>query len=289
MFHEKAKNKLYNSAMITYLLCKVRVEDGEIKELINPNLQTDYGRIKNLLGKTNNIEKLEQLIEFGKIESEVKTRFSIDKIHISENFLSLLYYMGLLTIDKDPETNSSLLRIPNYSVRTMYWEYIRDILININPELSHNEIKYWKSLQGFAIYGKAEEFIKFIQEYYVGRFSNRDYINFDEKYIKAIILTLIFQGHYHLPISEYEVSGGYVDIYLQHRTLNPLVKLDWVWELKYVKEGECDNEKLIEEKKTEARTQLQRYKSSDKFEGRDNVRFLAIVFVGKRNYFVEEV
>jgi hypothetical protein len=92
-----------------------------------------------------------------------------------------------------------------------------------------------------------------------------------------------------LPISEYEVSGGYVDIYLQHRTLNPLVKLDWVWELKYVKEGECDNEKLIKEKKTEARTQLQRYKKSDRFEGRDNVRFFAIVFVGKRNYFVEEI
>jgi hypothetical protein len=289
MFHEKAKNKLYNSAMITYLLCKVRVEDGEIKELINPNLQTDYGRIKNLLGKTNNIEKLEQLIEFGKIPEKVKDRFSIDKIHDGENFLSLLYYMGILTIDRELATNDPLLCIPNYSVRTMYWEYIRDILKGMNPDLSHNEIKLRMALRSLAFNNEPEPFFKFIQEYYVSRFSNRDYQRFDEKYIKAIILTLIFQGNYHLPISEYEVSGGYVDIYLQHRTLNPLVKLDWVWELKYVKEGECDNEKLIEKKKTEARTQLQRYKKSDRFEGRDNVRFFAIVFVGKRNYFVEEI
>jgi hypothetical protein len=44
----------------------------------------------------------------------------------------------------------------------------------------------------FAIYGKAEEFIKFIQKYYVSQFSNCDCQRFDEKYIKAIILTLIF-------------------------------------------------------------------------------------------------
>jgi hypothetical protein len=241
MFHEEAENKLYNSAMILYLLYKINVTKGEIKDLINENLKTDYGRLQNLLNKAGNIEKLENIIEYSKIPAEVKTRFSIETINESENFLSLLYYMGILTIDKDIKTQKQFLAIPNYSIRTMYWEYIRDIIKGMLPGLSHNEIKYWQSLGDFAIDGKAEDFIKFIQEFYVGRFSNRDYCRFDEKHIKSIILTLLFQGNYHLPISEYETSNGYCDIYLQRRNLNPNVKLDWVWELKYVKEGECDN------------------------------------------------
>jgi hypothetical protein len=226
MFHENAEKKLYNSAMILYILYKTNVTEGKIKELINDNLKTDYGRIKNLLNKADNIEKLENIIEYGKIPAEVKSRFSIDKIHDSENFLSLLYYMGILTIDKEVETNDALLSIPNYSIKTMYWEYIREILKSINPQLSHNEIKLRESLRSLVFQEKPEEFIKFIQQFYVSRFSNRDYQRFDEKYIKSIILTLVFQGNYHLPISEYETSGGYVDIYLQHRNLNPLIKLD---------------------------------------------------------------
>ena len=42
------------------------------------------------------------------------------------NFLSLLFYKGLFTID-----NSNLLlpklKIPNYSVKTMFWEYFEKI------------------------------------------------------------------------------------------------------------------------------------------------------------------
>jgi len=46
---------------------------------------------------------------------------------------------------------------------------------------------------------------------------------------------------------------------------------------------------LIETKKTEAITQLQHYKNSTVFSDRTDVRFLAVVFIGKKDYFVEEV
>jgi len=288
-FHENAANKLYNSAMILYFLNQVNITEGEVKYLIDDNLKTDYGRIKNLLGKPESIEKIEEIVEHEQIPSEIVTRFSIDRLHDSENFLSLLYYMGLLTIDKDPETKVPVLRIPNYSTKTMYWEYIRNILKTINPQLSHNEINYYASLKELAIYGNPEEFIKFIQKFYVSILSNRDYRQFDEKYVKAIILTLLFQGNFYLPVSEYETSGGYCDIYLQRRNLNPHVNNDWVWEIKYIKEADANKKTLIENAKTEALTQLQRYKSSNLFKDRTDVKYLAVVFIGKKGYWIEEI
>jgi hypothetical protein len=274
---------------VNYFFLETLDEGEKIERIIDDNLKTDYGRIKMLLNKPENIEKLENIIEFGKIQSKVIPRFSIERIHDLENFLSLLYYMGLLTIEKDNESNNPLLRIPNYSIKTMYWEYVRDILKNQIPELSHNEINYYASLKDLAIYEKPEEFIKFIHQFYVSRFSNRDFQRFDEKYIKAIILTLMFQGGYYLPISELENSGGYSDIYFQRRNLYPLVKTDWVWEIKYVKEEDAGKKSLIAEKKNEAITQLQRYKNSNLFKGRNDVRYLAVVFIGKKKYWTEEL
>ena len=99
----------------------------------------------------------------------------------------------------------------------------------------------------------------------------------------------MFQTNLYLPISEIETSNGYVDMYLQRRSnLYPGIKNDWVWELKYIKTKEADNEKetLIEEKKKEAIAQLQRYKNSNIFKDRMDVRYLAIVFVGKKECFV---
>jgi len=92
-FHVNASNKLYNSAMILYILDKIRVA-GEVEKIIDLNLKTDYGRIIMLLDKPQNIEKLEQIIEHEKIAAEVIERFSIEKIHDSNNFMSLIYYMG---------------------------------------------------------------------------------------------------------------------------------------------------------------------------------------------------
>ena len=289
LFHQTAENKLYNSAMILYFLEKIRISNGILENVIDLNLKTDYGRIQMLLNHSENIEKIEEIIENNTIPAEVVPRFSIERLHDSENFLSLLYYMGMLTININIKTDSPVLQIPNYSVRTMYWEYIRNILKTVNPTLSHNEIKCRRSLEELAFKDNPEDFIKFIQEFYVSRFSNRVYRRFDERYVKAVILTIIFQGNFYLPVSEYETSGGYCDIYLQRRnTLYPKIKTDWVWEIKYIKETDTKKESLIKEK-TDAIEQLKRYKTSNLFKDRTDVRFLSVVFIVKKKYWTEEV
>jgi hypothetical protein len=289
-FHVDAKNKLYNSTMINYFFLELLDGNGKIKYLVDDNLKTDYGRIKMLLNKSGNIEKLEQIIASGKISSDVIKRFSIEKIHEQKNFLSLLYYMGLVTIDKDKETGDALLKIPNYSIKTIYWEYMENIIMEQNPEMSYDPSIIRDGLRAMAFYNDYNKFFKDFQKNFVSQLSNRDLEHFSEKNIKLLLLSILFQTNYYLPISETENSQGYTDIYLKRRDyLYPGIKTDGVWGLKYLRQADAKKTKQIAAKKAEAIAQLQRYKTSNLFKDRTDVRYLMIVFVGKNNCNVEEL
>jgi len=124
LFHEDAAQKLYNSGMILNFLRKVN--DGEMNDFFeNENFKTEFSIIQNLLNNSKNIEKLEKLVEEGTIPSIITTRFSTDENHEPKNFLSLLYYLGLLTIDNS--TPFEALKIPNYSIKTMFENMLKKI------------------------------------------------------------------------------------------------------------------------------------------------------------------
>ena len=290
LFHPDAENKLYNSAMILYLLDKIQNISGKLDNIIDDNLKTDYGRIEQLLNKTENVKNLEYIIEYGKTYAKVVNRFSINKIHEPKNFLSLLYYMGLVTIEKDEETGSAMLAIPNYSVKTMYWEYMENIIAERNPEMivDHNVIM--TGLRAFTFRGEYNQFFEDFHKNFVSKISNRDLENFSEKNVKFLLLSIWFQTGYYIPISEIENSDGYIDIYLQRRDyLYPKITTDWILEIKYIKQSEAKNKRLFASKKKDAITQLQRYKSSNLFKDRTDVRYLAVVFTGKTKFWIEEL
>ena len=48
LFHRNAENKLYNSALMLYLLNQIRITQGKIEDIVDDNLKTDYGRIRPL-------------------------------------------------------------------------------------------------------------------------------------------------------------------------------------------------------------------------------------------------
>jgi hypothetical protein len=43
--------------------------------------------------------------------------------------------MGLVTIDKEEKTGSLSLRIPNYSIKTIYWEYMKNLITERNSKM----------------------------------------------------------------------------------------------------------------------------------------------------------
>ncbi|MDR3001536.1 MAG: PD-(D/E)XK nuclease domain-containing protein, partial [Fibromonadaceae bacterium] len=121
-------------------------------------------------------------------------------------------------------------------------------------------------------------------EKFLKRLSKRDLMNFNEKYIKVMMLSSLFAGKLYLPVSEEEVAEGYTDIYLQKHPAIPDIKFEYVFEIKYVKTDAKDAD--VEAKLAEAKAQLDRYKKDPKFAGREDLKFFAIVFKGKGDYFL---
>ena len=127
--------------MIFYYFNELLSEGNRAKYLIDDNLKIDYGRIRNLINRHDNKERLRELIENNSVGGEVIKQFSVAKIHEDKNFFSLLFYMGLVTIDNSNPLNIGL-KIPNYSIKTMYWEFIESMLTEELKGLSLDGSRY---------------------------------------------------------------------------------------------------------------------------------------------------
>ena len=288
LFHEKAQNKLFNSTMIFNYFHGLTKSGKDFQYLVDDNLKTDYGRIRNLINQHDNKEKLRNLIEHNSVDGDVIKQFSIAKIHEDKNFFSLLFYMGLVTID-NANPQRIALKIPNYSIKTMYWEFVENMLTEELEGLSLDGSKYRNSIYTLAYENDYQPFFEYFSKYIMKYLSNRDLQGTVEKDIKFLLLPIFFTSNYYFPVSELENSEGYTDIYLKRSHLHPTSISEWIFEVKYVSQRNAKKKNLIEAAKTESIAQLQRYKNSNLFKDRTDVRYLAVVFVGKKDYFIEEI
>jgi len=288
MFNKHAKNKLFNSTMILNYLKGLLTSGKDFENFVDKNLKTDYGRIRNFIEKQGNKEKVRELLEKNFITTGIKDQFSMEKIHEEKNFFSLLFYMGLVTIDNSDPVNY-VLKIPNYSIKTIFWEFIENMLTEEIEGLSLDDSRYRDTLYRLAYKDDYQPFFAYFSQYIVKYLSNRDLQDTTEKDMKFLLMPMFFNSHYYFPFSELENSEGYTDIYLKRGHLHPGSVSEWVWELKYIKQSDAKIEELFHEKQTKAIEQLKRYKSSNFFKNKTDVRYLAVVFVGKKNYVIKEV
>jgi len=288
LFNEDAENKLFNSTMILYYFLQLKNNGKKIKYFIDDNLKTDYGRLRNLFNKHDNKQKIRELAENNSIPGSVIKQFSMELIHEDKNFFSLLFYMGLVTIDNSVQFKTAL-KIPNYSVKTMYWAFVERMLTEEIEGISLDDSKYTDPIYSLAYENDYRPFFEYFSKYVVQYLSNRDLINTVEKDIKFLLLPIFFTSNYYFPISEIENSAGYTDIYLKRGNLHPGSLSEWIFEIKYVKQCDAENEKLIKEQQAGAEAQLLRYKNSNLFKDRTDVRYIAAVFVGKKDYYITEV
>ena len=171
----------------------------------------------------------------------------------------------------------------------MYWDFIESMLSEELEGLSLDNSKYLNSIYRLAYEDNYKPFFDYFINYIVKYLSNRDLLNTVEKDMKFLLMPIFFTSNYYFPISELENSEGYTDIYLKRGHLHPTSISEWVWEIKYIKQSDSKNKKLIKATQKKAIEQLQRYKNSNLFKDRTDVRFVAAVFVGKSGYFTEEI
>ena len=54
-------------------------------------------------------------------------QFSFEKQFDAENLVSLMYYLGLLTIEQK-QYSSYIFKIPNFVIQSLYFEYFTELL-----------------------------------------------------------------------------------------------------------------------------------------------------------------
>jgi hypothetical protein len=243
-----------------------------------------------LIRNDKNREQLKTIAQENGIFSDIIAKFPLDGLQENKHFVSLLFYLGLLTVDK-VEEGALRLKIPNYSIRTVYWEYIEQMTLDGNADVMIDLNEQKAALRELAYRGNPEPFIAYVSRNIFSRLSNRDLQDFDEKYIRIMLLNGLFQSKLYVTLTELEVTKGYADIYMRRSHLLPDIPYEWVWEIKYVKKADVAGRKksVLQAKREEAREQLKKYRDSSLFAGRTDVRYLSVIFIGKDRYEMEEL
>ena len=284
---EYEKYKIYNSNMTLYFLDSYQ-EQGQVpEELVDINILSDYGKIEafmNLCQNMNKIELLEEIVAEEPVESELTEKFNAEISFGEKELVSLLFYLGYLTIEQN-EFGMSKFVTPNEVVRTIYSQYFLEYIkrkAGIQGKMKNGEM-----IKEILYEGKIDKAIETLG-IFLTNLSNRDYQRFDEKYIKVIFYAICRMLGAVYVKSELEIGGEYADILIIPREkLNE--RYGVLLEFKYIKQEDYNkNPELLEQKKQEAKAQLERYTKTEELSAIPNLRSYAIVVI-KDKIQVEEL
>ena len=275
MFSIYGKEKIYNSNMCLYFLNEYTQYQEIPEQLIDINIASDYSKLGKMLDlcKGNEREKIiEQTVSGEGIISEITAKFNPAMEFTEKDLVSMLYYLGYLTIEGE-EVGYPKLNIPNKVMKEIYSDYFLRILKDeISVEISEN---YSEIAREIALEGKIDKIVELLQKY-LENLSNRDYIKFDEKYVKLIFYCIAMNLKIFRLKSEMEVERKYPDILLMPKDRNKGYKAVMI-EFKYLKKENADK---LKEKEEEAINQLKEYAEFEEIKAIENLSKYAVVAVG---------
>ncbi len=285
VFAKNSENKLYNSDMVLYFAKDYLENQQPPDNLIDENIASSYAKIKRFveLGDyEQNLAFIRDLLEGKEVNLVLTTRFEPSQRFTADDFKSLFFYMGLVTIERF-ELGIYTVRIPNYVIKELYFEFFKSLLDEAGQyRIDMSEISL--ALMQLAKHGNINPLVDITQRS-LQKLSKRDFIRFDEKYVKLNMLTWLHLGRMYYVKSEYEVEGGYIDIALLPR-INVHPPKHAIIELKYIPK-ERFSEKLLEEKINESKEQLARYTTSEELMQVPDLLKIVVVFKGDECVFAE--
>ncbi len=291
LFSESARVNVFNSDMTLYYLTAYRKYHEPPTDVIDTNISSDYAKLRQLFtlkSKERNYGILQELLNGESPKTAITREFSLAKRFTRQDFLSLLYYLGFLTIKQPGRGPRVVLKTPNYVIKELYFEFFEELLSQ-NVELEIDDIV--EGIEELAFEGKIEGFIRSI-ETMLEKVSFRDFMNFDEKYVKLVMLTYLTLSKIYYVKSEYEVENGYLDILLLQRSG---IQIDYeaMLEVKYIKKKEYDDKtsgkKTLQEKIQAARTQIEQYHQVEELRERPHLKKWILVFSGNTCVYLEEL
>jgi hypothetical protein len=268
---------VYNPTLSLYFIQSLQVHGQYPDDMLDDNLAMDRNKLEYLAERMQGEPVLLEALDDqeGIVIPRLSNRFGLqDLLRIREAhtvMASLLYYLGILTLEGEAGFGETRLRIPNLVVRGLYIERLQDWL---SLESDDREARR-AAARCFCLSGELNPLCDFIETRLFPVLSNRDYRWSNELAIKVIFMLMLFNDRIYMMVSETEIHHGYADLSLIVRPdMRRFKALDLVFEFKYLKLGELglsgeeararSREELVKipsvaAKLTEAKTQALRY------------------------------
>lgn len=282
---------MYNSNMVLYFV-KNYIQRGKVpREMVEDNIRIDYEKLRMLIRKdkefAHDASIIQTLVSEGYVTGELKKGFPAINITNPDNFVSLLYYFGMLTISGTYEGRTKLT-IPNQAVREQIYTYL---LSTYNEaELNFSSYKKNELASALAYDGDWKAYFGYIADCLKRYTSQRDKQKGDF-FVHGFTLAMTAQNRFYRPISEQDTQAGYVNIFLcPLLDIYSDMKHSYIVELKYAKYK--DPESRVEELRLEAIDQANRYADTDTVKravGTTQLHKIVVVYKGMDMPVCEEV
>ena len=282
---------MYNSNMVLYFV-KNYIQRGKApRDMVEDNIRIDYEKLRMLIRKdkefAHDASIIQTLVSEGYVTGELKKGFPAVNITNPDNFVSLLYYFGMLTISGTYEGRTKLT-IPNQVVREQIYTY----LLSTYNEAELNFSSYEKNelASALAYRGDWKAYFGYIADCLKRYTSQRDKQK-GEFFVHGFTLAMTAQNRFYRPISEQDTQAGYVDIFLcPLLDIYSDMKHSYIVELKYAKYK--DPESRVEELRLEGITQANRYAETETVKnavGATQLHKIVVVYKGMDMPVCEEI
>ena len=283
---------LYNSNMVLYFVKNYIDNNGRVpRNMIESNIRIDYEKLRMLIRKdkefAHDASAIQTLVSQGYITGELKESFPAANIVDSDNFVSLLYYFGMLTIS-GMYKGKTKLTIPNQVVQEQLYTYLLNTYNEADLSFSNHEKDELAS--ALAYDGAWQSYFGYIADCLKRYASQRDKQK-GEFFVHGFTLAMTAQNRFYRPISEADTQAGYADIFLcPLLDIYPDMQHSYIIELKYAKYK--DPEDRVEELRKEGIAQANRYADTDTVQntvGSTQLHKIVVVYKGMEMRVCEEI
>jgi len=309
-FSEMSEEDIYNPTLALYFLEYFQENCEFPRMMLDNNLAMDRNKLSYIARLLKDDELLFQALNENPPLSllELQNRFGLKDMLSNTTkdngfIISLLYYLGILTLNGENELGKLRFKIPNLVIRKLYVERLFE---NFLPkETERFQVRLLA--EDFYQTGNLQEICDFMEQRYFGIFDNRDYKDANELTIKMAFLTVLYDDVFYVMDSEMPLKRRYADLTMiirPGRRKSPIY--DFILEFKYLKLAEAGttgekarelsidelkNLKAVKQKFYESKTQLFDYQSRlvSKYGEELNLQLISVIAIGFERVVWEKV
>ncbi len=299
-FNYRKVEEVYNPTLALYFLESFQQDCQFPRQMLDQNLAMDRGKLSYIANLLNGKSLISQALDENPPLSilDLSDRFSVkDVLFASKDttfIVSLLYYLGILTLNGETEYGELRFKIPNLVIRKLYVEQLFEMYL---PDESER-FRARQMARNFFHTADLQEICDFMEQKYFKVFDNIDYKKTNELTIKTAFLTVLFDDVSYIMDSETAIKRRYADLTMilrPERRKFPIY--DFIIEFKFIKLAELNlsGEKarkltknelnalpLVKKKLADAKKQLLDYKTGlqKKYDDELKLKLISVVAVG---------